>query len=145
MECEVCHLGPDIGVTLYRQNPLGETPAIWRCAEHSLLRCLRWGLDHVNQLLHDEMNVDHRDATRGLYGKFRVERVDGRSAPGEKHDGCDYFVLDLDHDPHSWPALKAYIESCREEFPVLADDLYTLMHGGGTSGTVEAPVREKKS
>ena len=63
----------------------------------------------------------------GLYAKFRVERTDGTSAPGGKHDGCDYFVLDLSHDPHSYRALKAYIESCRREYPVLADDLTTKL------------------
>jgi len=63
------------------------------------------------------------DKTRGLYGKFRIERTDGKSAPGEKHDGCEYFVLDLTHDPHAIPALKAYADSCRAEYPLLAADL----------------------
>ena len=71
------------------------------------------------------MNVDHKDAHRGLYRKFHVVRADGRSAHGKKHDGCEYFVLDLDHDPHALPALKAYEESCREGFPDLAFDLAT--------------------
>lgn len=70
------------------------------------------------------MNVDYKDTTRGLYKKFNVMRKDGRSEPGEKHYECEYFVLDLDHDPHALSALKAYIESCRKEFPQLADDLY---------------------
>ena len=69
------------------------------------------------------MNVDHKDALKGLYRKFHVVRADGRSAHGKKHDGCEYFVLDLTHDPHALPALKAYEESCREDFPALADDL----------------------
>ena len=68
-------------------------------------------------------NVDHKDAHRGLYRKFFVDRTDGRSAPGEKHDGCDCFVLDLDHDPHALPALRAYARSCRVAFPALARDL----------------------
>jgi hypothetical protein len=59
----------------------------------------------------------------GLYAKFRVERTDGRSAPGQKHDGCRYFVLDLTHDPHAPAAMRAYIESCRAEYPLLAADL----------------------
>lgn len=63
------------------------------------------------------------DRSRGLFGKFRVTRSDGKSAPGEKHDGCDYFVLDLTHDPHAQAALIAYAQSCRKEFPMLADDL----------------------
>ena len=63
------------------------------------------------------------DKSRGLYGKFYIERTDGKSAPGEKHHGCDYFVLDLTHDPHAGPALRAYAESCAEEYPLLAADL----------------------
>lgn len=35
------------------------------------------------------------DKDRGLYVKFHVERTDGRSAQGEKHHGCQYFVLDV--------------------------------------------------
>jgi hypothetical protein len=61
--------------------------------------------------------------TTGLIHKFDVTRTDGTSAPGKKHDGCDYFVLDLTHDPHAIPALRAYAESCRADYPVLADDL----------------------
>ena len=64
------------------------------------------------------------DRTRGLYGKFRVERLDGKSAPGEKHDGCDYFVLDLTHDPYAVLALATYAGQCEEEYPLLADDLW---------------------
>ena len=75
------------------------------------------------------MNVDHKDATKGLYEKFHVERTDGRSAPGEKHDGCEYFVLDLDHDPHALPALIAYEKSCRADFPGLAADLRAKIAG----------------
>ena len=59
--------------------------------------------------------VDHR----GLYNKFRVERRDGKA----KHKDCTYFVLDLDHDPHAWPALDAYAEHCKAERPELAADL----------------------
>lgn len=63
--------------------------------------------------------------TRGLYKKFRVERTDGRSVSGEKHDGCEYFVLDLTHDPHALPAIEAYAKSCMHEYPKLAEDLFT--------------------
>jgi hypothetical protein len=62
----------------------------------------------------------------GLYQKFNVERTDGRSAPGEKHDGCEYFVLDITHDPHAILALKAYAESCATTFPLLAIQLLEL-------------------
>jgi hypothetical protein len=63
------------------------------------------------------------DKTRGVYSKFRVSRTDGSHAPGGKHDGCQYFVLDLDHDPHAKAALDAYADSCRAEYPLLARDL----------------------
>lgn len=68
-------------------------------------------------------NIDHKDALRGLYQKFNVFRNDGRDEQGEKHEGCKYFVLDIDHDPHALPALAAYAKSCREDFPALAYDI----------------------
>lgn len=46
----------------------------------------------------------------GLNDKFIVSRRDGGSeAEGGKHAYCRYFVLDLDCDPGSLPAIKAYI------------------------------------
>lgn len=63
------------------------------------------------------------DKHRGFYHKFIVERTDGKSAPGEKHDRCEYFVLDMSHDKHALPALRAYEMSCRYEYPILAEDL----------------------
>ena len=64
------------------------------------------------------------DRTRGLYGKFFVERTDGKSEPGEKHHGCEYYVLDLMHDKYAVPALRAYAEHCQAEYPALAADLF---------------------
>lgn len=65
------------------------------------------------------------DRYQGIYEKYRVKRVDGRSRPGEKHEHCEYFVLDLhpEHDPHARAALLAYADSCEKEFPRLARDL----------------------
>jgi len=62
----------------------------------------------------------------GLYDKFSVRRTDGSDAPGGKHDGCTYFVLDATHDPHALPALRAYANSCRSDYPLLARDLDAL-------------------
>ena len=62
----------------------------------------------------------------GLYEKFIVKRTDGTDAPGQKHHGCRYFVLDATHDPHAPPALLAYARSCESEYPVLAADLIDL-------------------
>ena len=63
------------------------------------------------------------DPNRGIYHKFKVERVDGESRPRGKHHACHYFVLDLDHDPHAKAAIEAYAESCKDAFPKLARDL----------------------
>lgn len=60
---------------------------------------------------------------QGLYQKFNVTRTDGRDAPGEKHHGAEYFVLDVTDDPYALPALVAYANACRSEYPVLAADI----------------------
>lgn len=64
------------------------------------------------------------DRNWGLYRKFNVERTDGSSEPGGKHQGCEYFVLDLAHDKYAEPALRAYARHCEREYPLLARDLY---------------------
>lgn len=69
-----------------------------------------------------------RDFTRpaeqqGLFRKFNVSRVDGSDGAGGKHHCCQYFVLDLDHDPHAAAALRAYADACAETHPQLAADL----------------------
>lgn len=61
--------------------------------------------------------------TRGSYRKFEVRRLDGKDKPGEKHDGCAYFVLDLEHDEHARAAMSAYADDCREKRPALATDI----------------------
>lgn len=67
---------------------------------------------------------------RPLYEKYRVERTDGRSAAGEKHHGCRYFVLDIDHDPFARAALEAYAKACAERHPMLAADLMGFASSG---------------
>jgi hypothetical protein len=66
------------------------------------------------------------DKTRGMYEKFKVERTDGSSVPGGKHDGCQYFVLDAIHDPFAIAALIAYAEACEGEYPLLARDVENM-------------------
>ena len=61
-----------------------------------------------------------RDDTRGLYGKYRVERVNDMDG---KHDGCRYFVLDPQHDPYAIDALAAYADACRYTNPNLSADI----------------------
>jgi hypothetical protein len=63
------------------------------------------------------------DKTRGIYHKFNIERTDGKSKPGEKHFGCEYWVLDLTHDPYALWALEAYASACQREYPLLYVDL----------------------
>ncbi|MFZ2586686.1 MAG: SUMF1/EgtB/PvdO family nonheme iron enzyme [Alphaproteobacteria bacterium] len=60
---------------------------------------------------------------QGLYHKFNISRTDGTDAPGGKHFGDEYFVLNLTTDKHTIPAIAAYAESCAAEYPLLASDL----------------------
>ena len=55
--------------------------------------------------------------------KFIVSRTDGTSAPGGKHEKCRYFVLDIDHDPFAREAVRIYAQQCRNDYPLLANDI----------------------
>ncbi len=66
-------------------------------------------------------NIDQKDI--GLYKKFTVKRTDGQHKKGCKHEDCTYFVLDMTHDKHAIPALKAYAKSCKKEYPRLSGEL----------------------
>lgn len=70
----------------------------------------------------DEEAVPVRNKRDGLYPKFRVERL-RPSSRGLDHDDCDYFVLDMKHDPHAIPALITYANACEADLPQLARDL----------------------
>ena len=67
------------------------------------------------------------DRERGLYDKYTVTRTDGSSGPGGKHEHCQYFVLDVTHDPHALPALRAYAVSCHKDYPALSTDLGDIL------------------
>jgi hypothetical protein len=69
------------------------------------------------------------DPTRGIYEKFTVRRNDRTDEIGGKHYGCEYFVLDLTHDPHAKAALRAYADSCESDYSLLAADLRRLADG----------------
>lgn len=72
------------------------------------------------------------DRNNGIYRKFIVTRTDGASSAGKKHYGCRYFVLDVDHDPHSIPALMAYAKSAGNDgYLELAADIYKLLPNTG--------------
>jgi len=66
------------------------------------------------------------DKTQGLYGKYIVRRTDGTDAPGGKHEGCCYFVLDLTHDAGARHAARTYARNIRGTNPILADDLESM-------------------
>jgi formylglycine-generating enzyme required for sulfatase activity len=73
------------------------------------------------------MNAPIDQSKMGLYGKFHVTRTDGKDAPGERHHGDEYFVLNLTTDTHAIPAIAAYADSCAEEYPILAADLRKII------------------
>ncbi len=50
----------------------------------------------------------------GLFKKFDVKRTDGLDQPGERHENCMYFCIDMTHDPFAKPALLAYADACEE-------------------------------
>lgn len=82
------------------------------------------------------------DKTKGIYQKFTVVRTDGTSAPGEKHHGCRYFVLDVDHDPFAVSALEAYARSCEREYPKLAHDIWQMLNPNIDFGPYSARYRK---
>jgi hypothetical protein len=95
--------------------------------------------DEGESLLRDEdVEREKPKQERGLFRKYNVERTDGSSAPGGKHHGCEYFVLDLSHDPFAPPALRAYAAACAAEYPALAADLRTIAAVAPVPAKVEA-------
>lgn len=81
-----------------------------------------------DRLFYEEPEVatpEAEEASVGLYGKFHVERADGRDRPGGDKDDAAYFVLDYVNDPHARIAVRAYIDSLRDagQEPELAQDL----------------------
>ena len=77
--------------------------------------------DHRFQL--QERDLDKPAEEQGLFRKFLVYRTDGSDLPGGKHHNCLNFVLDLTHDPHAIPAIRAYAAACAATHPQLAQDL----------------------
>ncbi len=77
----------------------------------------QWEAHFELQREEEDMTTDP-DTDRGLYGKYRVEKVNGKPI-GE----C--FVLEAS-DPFAVDALRAYAESCVEQFTPLAADLFDM-------------------
>lgn len=78
----------------------------------------------------------------GIYQKFNVTRTDGSDAPGGKHFGDEYFVLNLTTDKHTIPAIAAYAESCAADYPALAADLRTKIAATVKSASIFITVPE---
>ena len=77
--------------------------------------------------------ADVPQSERGVYPKFIVIRSDGRDQgtdDGWEEEGdrvdAQYFVLDFIYDPHAHAAMRAYADSCEDEYPHLAADLRRL-------------------
>lgn len=65
--------------------------------------------------------TDDPDKQTGLYSKYLVDRLND---PDGKHNACDFFVLDLKHDPIARGAALAYAEVARVMgYEQLANDL----------------------
>lgn len=111
----------------YRPNVACQCEPSWHAEEIE-----RWADDLAAALSPSEGPTSQPKMNKqraGLYRKFDVRRTDGSDAPGGKHDGCSYFVLDLTHDPYAMPALRAYAEACGEKYPALSADLRSIVEG----------------
>lgn len=62
------------------------------------------------------------DKERGAYAKYTVYKNDEHGNPMLDHES-EYFVLDLLNDPLAADALRAYANSCKDEYPLLSADL----------------------
>jgi len=63
----------------------------------------------------------------GLDGKYEVKRTDGKDGPGDRHDGCEYFVLDLTHDSAARLAATVYAAVAQNWNPQLSRELKALV------------------
>lgn len=79
-----------------------------------------------------ERDHDKPAEQQGLFRKFDVRRTDGSDAtPMGKHYGCEYFVLDVNHDKNAPAALAAYADAVEATHAELARDMrerYELPH-----------------
>lgn len=60
---------------------------------------------------------------RGLYGKFRVERVDGKDKKGGAKENAAYFVMDYANDPDAWVGVASWAVTAQHRRPVVAREL----------------------
>lgn len=103
--------------------------SLWRCARTHNSSIPDEALDAMRETLlvalaqnaPGDAPVDKR--ATGVYHKYNVTRTDGSDQLGGKHHDCEYFVLDLTHDPFAMPAATAYADACEAEYPMLAADM----------------------
>lgn len=88
------------------------------CPECGSLNFERRGKDQIDKIV-------------GLYHKYYVERTDGSSSNGKKHEYCKYFVIDMTHDKFAADALLAYSIACKDKFPVLSNELREFAESKG--------------
>lgn len=94
-----------------------------------------------------ERTLPERDQSKpaeaqGLFRKFNVQRTDGSDRPGGKHHGCEYFVLDVDHDPHAKSALQAYAAACAQSHTQLSEDLIARHGSAAIDRITQEQIRE---
>lgn len=106
----------------------------WRKVREHFASGYKQGRHDEMQASQPETCLPERDNSKpakqqGVFHKFNVARTDGSDAPGGKHHGCRYFVLDVDHDAHAAAALSAYARACESTHPALAADLRSKWRG----------------
>lgn len=75
----------------------------------------------LSKLPESRYSITDADAGHGInWSRYQVFR---RHDYKKKHKDCRHFVLDLNHDKFSVPALRAYALACEVEYPVLAEEL----------------------
>ncbi len=60
---------------------------------------------------------------QSIYHKFNVRRTDGKDDPGQKHDGCDYLIVDLNHDEQALAILDFAAYRYASTRPTYAESL----------------------
>lgn len=114
-----------------RERPSGDAEAVQRAwLESDAYADLQDDEEGAQEVRQEPVaGLPERDHTKpaeqqGLFRKFEVRRTDGSDAtPMGKHYGCEYFVLDINHDPHAAAALSAYADAVEATHPALAADM----------------------
>jgi len=92
-----------------------------------------------------ERDTSTPSTEQGLFRKYDVRRTDGSDAPGGKHHGCDYFVLDVSHDPAAPAALAAYAGAIKATHPQLAADMAQRYDLAATPAAPEASTSPQEA